>query len=224
MGFYSVTPLTPGGWAQLLDEAGLPHSLRRLSDTIALGHRRRQVDFRCLSMLAALAYLLDDPPAGQSASVRAWRLAARVVEQSVLAGGRRPDLGRFSAAFPATAHAVVGFSILEEDELPAPADPEQTVSTFVEAATHALAAAVREPKLLTAPDAHAEVLDLARLQPSLRAVAPIWARSRRWCACATSWSSSWCWSCPSRATTAGLCGPARSTPSCCAGPPTSSRR
>ncbi len=80
MGFYSVTPLTPGGWSQLLDDAGLPHSLRRLSDMIALGNRRRQVDFRCLTMLSALAYLLSDPPpTPESASLRAWRLAARVV-------------------------------------------------------------------------------------------------------------------------------------------------
>ena len=25
MGFYSLNPLSPGGWTELLDEAGLPH-------------------------------------------------------------------------------------------------------------------------------------------------------------------------------------------------------
>jgi len=25
MGFYSVSPLTPGGWSSLLDDRGLPH-------------------------------------------------------------------------------------------------------------------------------------------------------------------------------------------------------
>ena len=224
MGFYSVTPLTPGGWAQLLDEAGLPHSLRRLSDTIALGHRRRQVDFRCLSMLAALAYLLDDPPPRPSASVRAWRLAARLVEQSVLAGGHSgPDLGRFSAAFPATAHAVVGFSILEEDERRRRPTRSRRCPAFVDAATHALAAAVREPKLLTAPDAHAEPLDLARLQPSLRAVAPDLGAVAPVVRLRDQLELELRWSCPTgddrwplRAT--------RSTRNCCAGPPISSRR
>lgn len=34
MGFYSVSPLTPGGWSSLLDDRGLPHNLRRLPVTI----------------------------------------------------------------------------------------------------------------------------------------------------------------------------------------------
>jgi SNF2-related domain/SNF2 Helicase protein/Helicase conserved C-terminal domain len=167
MGFYSVSPLTPGGWSQLLDEAGLPHSLRRLSDTIMLGRRRRAVEFRCLAMLPALAYLLGTPAPGESASVRAWRLAARVVEQAV-AGGRTPDLSRFAAAFPATAHATAP---VDDEEEPLP-DPVAAVSEFVDSTMRALAAAVREPRRLTAPDAHAEALDLGLLQPSLRAVAP----------------------------------------------------
>jgi SNF2 domain-containing protein/helicase-like protein/SNF2 helicase protein len=166
MGFYSVTPLTPGGWSELLDDAGLPGSLRRLSDTVVLGRRRRVVDFRCLEMLPALAYLLGTPATGESASVRAWRLAARVVEQAV-AAGRTPDLSRFAAAFPDTAHAAV---LSDADEgVP---DPAAAVSEFVDSAMRALAAAVREPRRLTAPEAHAEAFDLGVLQPSLRAVAP----------------------------------------------------
>ncbi|MGN6379923.1 MAG: DEAD/DEAH box helicase [Gaiellales bacterium] len=170
MGFYSITPLTPGGWAELLDEAGLPHSLRRLSDSVVIGRRRRSVDLRCLTMLAAMAYLLDEPPPGESASVRAWRLAARVVERSVQSGGQLPDLSRFAAAFPDTAHAVVGAENID-GETPV-YGAEHAVATFADASTRALAAAVREPRLLTAPDAHADSLDLALLQPSLRAVAP----------------------------------------------------
>ena len=36
----------------------------------------------------------------------------------------------------------------------------------------ALAAAVRDPRLLTAPDSHHEAIDLSVLQPALRTVAP----------------------------------------------------
>ena len=170
MGFYSITPLTPGGWSELLDEAGLPHALRRLSDTVVIGHRQRSVELRCLPMLASLAYLLSEPPPGESASVRAWRLAARVVEQAVQSGGRHPDLARFAAAFPATAHAVAGGDTLELEAIAL--ESTRAVEIFVDATMRALAAAVREPRLLTAPDVHADTLDLALLQPSLRAVAP----------------------------------------------------
>ena len=106
MGFYSLNPLSPGGWTELLDEAGLPHRLRRLNEPIVVGTRTRATDFRCLPMLAALAYLLSEPPDGASASMRAWGLAARVVEQAIAGGGDVPDLSRFAAAFPLAAHAV----------------------------------------------------------------------------------------------------------------------
>ena len=171
MGFYSVTPLTPGGWSELLDQAGLPRSLRRLNDTVVIGRRRRSVDFRCLTMMAAFAYLLDEPADADSASVRAWRLAARVVEQTLASGGSVPDLGRFAAAFPATAHALAQPAV-DPDAEPEPMAAAEAVATFVDASMRALATAVREPRLLTAADAHADVLDLDRLQPSLRAVAP----------------------------------------------------
>ena len=38
MGFYSVSPLTPGGWSSLLDDRGLPHNLRRLPVTHDTGY------------------------------------------------------------------------------------------------------------------------------------------------------------------------------------------
>jgi SNF2-related domain/SNF2 Helicase protein/Helicase conserved C-terminal domain len=171
MGFYSLTPLTPGGWTELMDEAGLPHGLRRLADDVVVGTRARRVDLRCLPMLGALAYLLtEDEPEGASASVRAWRLAARVVERSVTAGLPVPDLSRFAAAFPATAHGIAGG--LDEDEQLVPVAALDAVTLFVAGATRALSAAVREPRLLTAPDVHHESLDLTVLQPALRAVAP----------------------------------------------------
>ena len=107
LGYYSVTPLTPGGWADLLGDVGLPDTLRRLSQTVAVGDSHRTVEMRCLEMLPAMAHLLTERDGPSSASVRAWRLAARVVEQSVLAGGDAPDLGRFAAAFPAAGHAVL---------------------------------------------------------------------------------------------------------------------
>ena len=46
------------------------------------------------------------------------------------------------------------------------------MTLFADASMRALAAAVRDPKLLTSPDVHPVELDLSRLQPSLRAVAP----------------------------------------------------
>jgi len=61
MGFYSVSPLTPGGWSSLLDDRGLPHNLRRLPVTIVAAGGERVVDTRCLPMLPALAYLLAEP-------------------------------------------------------------------------------------------------------------------------------------------------------------------
>jgi hypothetical protein len=170
MGFYSLSPLTPGGWTELLDEAGLPHALRRLSDHVAVGNRRRSVDLRCLTMLAAFAYLLGEPVDGEPASVRAWRLTARLVERAIADGGSVPDLGRFAAAFPPAAYAIaVG---TPDGEVTQPMDPSLAVAAFVDATLRALAGAVREPRMLNAPDTHAGHIDLALLQPSLRAVAP----------------------------------------------------
>jgi hypothetical protein len=170
MGFYSLSPLTPGGWTELLDDAGLPHALRRLSDHVAVGNRRRSVDLRCLTMLAAFAYLLGEPVEGEPASVRAWRLTARLVERAIAAGDSVPDLSRFSAAFPPAAYAIaVG---TPDGEAAQPMDPTFAVTAFVDATLRALAGAVREPRLLSAPDSHSGHIDLALLQPSLRAVAP----------------------------------------------------
>ena len=170
MGFYSLSPLTPGGWTELLDEAGLPHALRRLSDHVAVGHRRRSVDLRCLTMLAAFAYLLGEPVDGEPASVRAWRLTARLVERAIASGGSVPDLSRFAAAFPPAAYAIaVG---TPDGDAAQPMDPTLAVSAFVDATLRALAGAVREPRMLSAPDSHSGHIDLALLQPSLRAVAP----------------------------------------------------
>ncbi len=149
LGLYSFSPLTPGGWADLLDELGLPDTLRRLSQTVAVGGRRRSVEMRCLGALPGLAYLLTDRNGSSSASVRAWRLAARVVEQAVLAGGTVPDLSRFAAAFPEAGYAVVEQGDAEEPEALA---PEAAVEGFVDSSMRALAAAVRDPKLLRAGD------------------------------------------------------------------------
>src|SRR5690348_18443070 len=99
LGFYSLTPLTPGGWADLLAELDLPDNLRRLTEPIAPAGRPRTAEMRCLTMLPALAHLLTHSGGRSSGSVLAWRLAARVVEQAVLAGGAVPELGRFAAAF-----------------------------------------------------------------------------------------------------------------------------
>jgi SNF2-related domain/SNF2 Helicase protein/Helicase conserved C-terminal domain len=170
LGFYSLTPLTPGGWADLLAELDLPDNLRRLTEPIAPAGRPRAAEMRCLTMLPALAHLLTHSGGRSSGSVLAWRLAARVVEQAVLAGGAVPELGRFAAAFPPTAHAVLRAA--DEDAEPEPPTAAEAVAGFVDGAMRALAAAVREPRLLRAPDAHAEVIDLAVLQPLLRAVAP----------------------------------------------------
>ena len=172
MGFYSLNPLSPGGWTELLDEAGLPHRLRRLNEPIVVGSRTRATDFRCLPMLAALAYLLSEPPNGASASMRAWGLAARVVEQAIASGGEVPDLSRFAAAFPLAAHAVGVVDESDEDGGLISMEPLAAVTLFADASMRALAAAVRDPKLLTSPDVHPVELDLSRLQPSLRAVAP----------------------------------------------------
>ncbi len=168
MGFYSVTPLTPGGWTALLDEAGLPHNLRRLPLTIVVGDLTRSVEARCLPMLPALAYLLADRNGPSSASVRAWRLAARLVEQVVAKGGEQPDLSRFAAAFPPLAHA----SMSDLAEYDSPLSASAALEQFVAASGRALSAAVREPKLLTTADAHPDAIDLTVLQPSLRVVAP----------------------------------------------------
>jgi hypothetical protein len=169
LGYYSLTPLTPGGWADLLGDVGLPDTLRRLSQTVAVGESHRTVEMRCLEMLPALAHLLTDREGRSSASVRAWRLAARVVEQAVTAGGSVPELARFSAAFPAAGHAVV---VRDEEGEANPPAAVDAVSGFVDAAMRALSAAVRDPRILRSPEAHGEIIDLGMLQPLLRAVAP----------------------------------------------------
>ncbi len=90
LGLYSFSPLTPGGWIDLLDDLGLPATLRRLNQTVSIGGRRRSVEMRCLASLPGLAYLLTDRDGPSSASVRAWRLAARVVEGAVARRRHRP--------------------------------------------------------------------------------------------------------------------------------------
>jgi SNF2-related domain/Helicase conserved C-terminal domain/SNF2 Helicase protein len=169
LGYYSMTPLTPGGWADLLGEVGLPDTLRRLSQTVAVGESHRTVEMRCLEMLPAIAHLLTERDGPSSASVRAWRLAARVVEQSIVGGGDIPDLTRFSAAFPAAGHAVV---VRDEEGEASPPAAVDAVSGFVDAAMRALSAAVRDPRILRSPEAHGDIVDLGMLQPLLRAVAP----------------------------------------------------
>ena len=169
LGLYSFSPLTPGGWADLLSELGLPDTLRRLNQTVLVGGRRRSVEMRCLAALPGLAYLLTDRNGSSSASVRAWRLAARVVEQAVLAGGTLPDLSRFAAAFPEAGYAVVELGDADEPQALA---PEAAVEGFVDSSMRALAAAVRDPKLLRAGEVQLSGVDLAVLQPLLRAVAP----------------------------------------------------
>jgi SNF2 domain-containing protein/helicase-like protein/SNF2 helicase protein len=158
MAFFSVSPLTPGGWTTLLDDRGLPHTLRRLPITILANGQERSVDTRSLAMLPALAYLLseEDGRGEASASLKAWRLVARITDRVIESGGDPPPLDRFAAAFPPLAHAAV-FENGEE---------------FVRSSMRALAAAVREPRLLTAPDSHHDRIDLAVLQPALRKVAP----------------------------------------------------
>jgi hypothetical protein len=168
LGFYSVSPLTPGGWTALLDELSLPHSLRRLPVTIAAGESERSVEVRCLPMLPALAYLLAERDGDLSASLKAWQLVARLTERVVQAGGEPPDLSRFAAAFPPLAHA----ALAEHGELPARIVAGDAVSEFVRAAMRALAGAVRDPRLLTAIDSYHEQIDLSVLQPALRKVAP----------------------------------------------------
>ncbi len=172
LGLYSFSPLTPGGWVDLLDELGLPATLRRLNQTVSIGGRRRSVEMRCLASLPGLAYLLTDRDGLSSASVRAWRLAARVVERAVLDGGSVPDLSRFAAAFPEAGHAVVEDMHDPDDEEPAPLAPEAAVAGFVDSSMHALAAAVRDPKILRSGEIQVSGVDLGVLQPLLRAVAP----------------------------------------------------
>jgi hypothetical protein len=168
MGFFSVSPLTPGGWIDLLDQAELPHGMRRLPLVIETGTDQREVDARCLAMLPGLAYLLDQPERIESSSVRAWRLAAKLVQRVAEAGGEPPDLSRFASAFPPLAYAALPSAGEGSGRLQAP----EAVDLFVRAALRALAAAVREPRLLTALDSHHETIDLTVLQPALRVVAP----------------------------------------------------
>src|SRR4029079_7437299 len=164
MGFYSVTPLTPGGWTGLLDEAELPHHLRRLPVTIIVNGGNREVEARCLPMLAALAYLLKQRDGAlESPSVRAWRLAARIVEQVARNGGQPPDLERFAGAFPSLAHAA-SFDMTAEE--PEPTGAEEAVQEFVGAALRALATAVREPKTLPGPETLPAVIALTLARPA----------------------------------------------------------
>jgi hypothetical protein len=168
LGFYSVSPLTPGGWTSLLDELSLPHSLRRLPVTIVANGAERTVEARCLPMLPALAYLLSEREGELSPSLKAWQLVARLTERIVQAGGEPPDLSRFAAAFPPLAHA----ALADHGELPLPIVAGDAVAEFVRASMRALAAAVRDPRLLTATDSYHEQIDLSVLQPALRKVAP----------------------------------------------------
>ena len=103
-----------------------------------------------------------------SASLRAWRLVARLTERVVEAGGDPPPLDRFAAAFPPLAHAAVA----DHGEEPSTVSAVSAVEQFVRASMRALAAAVRDPRQLTAPDSHHEAIDLSVLQPALRTVAP----------------------------------------------------
>jgi hypothetical protein len=124
-------------------------------------------------MLPALAYLLAEPEQPEngeqpSASLRAWRLVARLTERVVEAGGDPPPLDRFAAAFPPLAHAAVA----DHGEEPSTVSAVSAVEQFVRASMRALAAAVRDPRQLTAPDSHHEAIDLSVLQPALRTVAP----------------------------------------------------
>jgi len=169
LGFFSVSPLTPGAWLGLLDDAGLPHSLRRLPLTVEVNGRRRHADARCLPVLSATAYLLSEEPLDGSPSLRAWRLVARLADQVARTGDTMPDLSRFAAAFPPLGHCVVP-DLEEFAEPPVPA--EDVLREFVNSLLRSLAAAVREPRLLTLPDVHGDSIDLSVLQPALRTVAP----------------------------------------------------
>jgi hypothetical protein len=169
MAFYSVSPLTPGGWTALLDERGLPHTLRRLPVTIVAAGQPRGVETRSLPMLPALAYLLGEQNGtGASASLRAWHLVARLTAQTIEGGGEPPALDRFAAAFPPLAHA----ALAEHGEEPSGISAMVAVDQFMQASMRALAAAVRDPRLLTAPDSYHDAIDLSVLQPALRTVAP----------------------------------------------------
>ena len=103
-----------------------------------------------------------------SGSLKAWQLVARLTDRIVQAGGEPPDLSRFAAAFPPLAHA----ALADHGELPSPIVAGYAVSEFVRASMRALAAAVRDPRLLTATDSYHEQIDLSVLQPALRKVAP----------------------------------------------------
>ena len=121
LGFFSVSPLTPGAWLGLLDDAGLPHSLRRLPLTVEVNGRRRHADARCLPVLSATAYLLSEERLDGSPSLRAWRLVARLADQVARNGDTMPDLSRFAAAFPPLGHCVVP-DLEEFAEPPVPAE------------------------------------------------------------------------------------------------------
>ena len=60
----------------------------------------------------------------------------------------------------------------DHGEEPSTVSAVSAVEQFVRASMRALAAAVRDPRQLTAPDSHHEAIDLSVLQPALRTVAP----------------------------------------------------
>ena len=169
LGYYSVTPLTPGGWADLLGDVGLPDTLRRLSQTVAVGDSHRSVEMRCLEMLPAMAHLLTerDGRRARRCAPGGWRLGSSSSRSS--AAAPCPTWRRFAAAFPAAGHAVL---VRDEEGEATPEAAEDALAGFVDAATRALSAAVRDPRIMRTPEAHADIVDLGMLQPLLRAVAP----------------------------------------------------
>ena len=115
MGFYSLNPLSPGGWTELLDEAGLPHRLRRLNEPIVVGTRTR-ADRLPVPAHAGGARLPAERAVDGRQSIGAGLAAGRAGGG---AGDRqrrqraRPE--RFAAAFPLAAHAVGVVDETDED-------------------------------------------------------------------------------------------------------------
>ena len=170
LGYYSVTPLTPGGWADLLGDVGLPDTLRRLSQTVAVGdsHRTRR---DALPRDAAG----DGPPPDRARRaverVGARLAAGRPGRRAVGSGGRRPP-PTWAGSRPRSRRPGTRSSSATRRVRPAPEAATDAIAGFVDAATRALSAAVRDPRIMRAPEAHADIVDLGMLQPLLRAVAP----------------------------------------------------
>ena len=100
LGYYSVTPLTPGGWADLLGDVGLPDTLRRLSQGRRRGGRPSQ-GRDAVPADAAAARLPPDRARRAVERLGACLAAGGAGRRAVvLGGGGGPDLGRFAAAFP----------------------------------------------------------------------------------------------------------------------------